>query len=305
MIIYELMEIIEHKKLSIMIEKLGKAKILVEALQFIKKFYGKTVIVKYGGSAMKDPELKKSFVEDIVSMNLVGINVIIVHGGGSIINKMLEKLDIKPKFYKGFRITDKETMDVVEMVLAGKINKSIVNDIQTQGVDAIGVCGKDGNLLEAKKKLIDGKDIGLVGEVTNVNTNFLEGLIKNTIIPVIAPIGNDPLGNTYNINADDVALAISKALNAEKLIYLTDVLGVLRDVNDNTSLITEMKVDEALTYIKEGIITNGMIPKVKSSIEAICSGVKAVHIIDGRIEHSLLLEVFTPHGIGTMFKKSD
>lgn len=299
------MEIIEHKKLSIMIEKLGKAKILVEALQFIKKFYGKTVIVKYGGSAMKDPELKKSFVEDIVSMNLVGINVIIVHGGGSIINKMLEKLDIKPKFYKGFRITDKETMDVVEMVLAGKINKSIVNDIQTQGVDAIGVCGKDGNLLEAKKKLIDGKDIGLVGEVTNVNTNFLEGLIKNTIIPVIAPIGNDPLGNTYNINADDVALAISKALNAEKLIYLTDVLGVLRDVNDNTSLITEMKVDEALTYIKEGIITNGMIPKVKSSIEAICSGVKAVHIIDGRIEHSLLLEVFTPHGIGTMFKKSD
>lgn len=288
-----------------MIEKLGKAKILVEALQFIKKFYGKTVIVKYGGSAMKDPELKKSFVEDIVSMNLVGINVIIVHGGGSIINKMLEKLDIKPKFFKGFRITDKETMDVVEMVLAGKINKSIVNDIQTQGVDAIGVCGKDGNLLEAKKKLIDGKDIGLVGEVTNVNTNFLEGLIKNTIIPVIAPIGNDPLGNTYNINADDVALAISKALNAEKLIYLTDVLGVLRDVNDNTSLITEMKVDEALTYIKEGIITNGMIPKVKSSIEAICSGVKAVHIIDGRIEHSLLLEVFTPHGIGTMFKKSD
>jgi len=299
------MEIIEHKKLSNMVEKLGKARILVEALQFIKKFYGKTVIIKYGGSAMKDLELKKSFVEDIVSMKLVGINVIIVHGGGPIINKMLKKLDIEPKFFNGFRITDKETMDVVEMVLAGKINKNIVNDIQIQGVDAIGVCGKDGNLLEANKKIVDGKDLGFVGEVVNVNIEFLKGIINNSIIPVIAPIGKDTLGNTYNINADDVALAISKALNAEKLIYLTDVLGVLRDVNDNTSLITEMKVDQALTYIKEGIITNGMIPKVKSSIEAIHNGVKAVHIIDGRIEHSLLLEVFTPHGIGTMFKKSD
>lgn len=286
-----------------MIEKVDLAKILVEAFQFIKKFCGKTIIIKYGGSAMKNPKLKKSFVEDIVFMNLVGITIIIVHGGGHAIDEMLKKLNIKPKFFNGFRITDEETMEVVEMVLAGKVNKGIVNDIQTQGVDAIGVCGKDGNLLQAHKKIIDGKDLGFVGEVTSVNINFLEGLIKNNIIPVVAPIGKDSLGTTYNINADDVALAISKALNAEKLIFLTDVSGVLRDVNDNTSLITEMKADQALTYIKEGIITNGMIPKVKSCIEAIHSDVKAVHIIDGRIEHSLLLEVFTPHGIGTMFIK--
>ena len=286
-----------------MIEKVDLAKILVEAFQFIKKFCGKTIIIKYGGSAMKNPKLKKSFVEDIVFMNLVGITIIIVHGGGHAIDEMLKKLNIKPKFFNGFRITDEETMEVVEMVLAGKVNKRIVNDIQTQGVDAIGVCGKDGNLLQAHKKIIDGKDLGFVGEVTSVKINFLEGLIKNTTIPVVAPIGKDSLGTTYNINADDVALAISKALNAEKLIFLTDVSGVLRDVNDNTSLITEMKADQALTYIKEGIITNGMIPKVKSCIEAIHSDVKAVHIIDGRIEHSLLLEVFTPHGIGTMFIK--
>ena len=297
------MEIIDRREQLNMIEKAEQAKILVEALQFIKEFCGKTIIIKYGGSAMKKPELKKSFVEDIVFMNLVGINIVIVHGGGHSINKMLKKLNIEPKFFNGFRITDEETMEVVEMVLTGNVNKEIVNDIQTQGVDAIGLCGKDENLLETEKKIINGKDLGFVGEVTNVNTIFLEGLIKNTIIPVIAPIGKDSLGTTYNINADDVALAISKALNAEKLIYITDVSGVLRNVNDNASLITEMKVDQALTYIEKGVITNGMIPKVKSSIEAINSDVKAVHIIDGRIEHSLLLEVFTPQGIGTMFKK--
>jgi len=297
------MEIIDHKEKINMIERIEQAQILVEALQYIKEFCGKTIIIKYGGSAMKIPELKKSFVEDIVFMNLVGIKIIIVHGGGHSINNMLKKLNIEPKFYNGFRITDEETMEIVEMVLAGKVNKGIVNDIQIQGVDAIGLCGKDGNLLETKKKIIDGKDLGFVGEVINVNTKLLEGLIENTIIPIVAPIGKDSLGTTYNINADDVAFAISKAVNAEKLIFLTDVTGVLRDINDSSSLITEMKVDEALTYIKEGIITNGMIPKVKSSIEAIRSDVKAVHIIDGRIEHSLLLEVFTPHGIGTMFKK--
>jgi acetylglutamate kinase len=297
------MEIIDHKEQIMMIERIEQAQILVEALQYIKEFCGKTIIIKYGGSAMKKPELKKSFVEDIVFMNLVGINIIIVHGGGHSINKMLKKLNIEPKFFNGFRITDEETMEIVEMVLAGKVNKGIVSDIQIQGVDAIGLCGKDGNLLDTKKKIVDGKDLGFVGEVINVNTNFLKGLIESAIIPVVAPIGKDSLGTTYNINADDVAFAISKALNAEKLIFLTDVKGVLRDVNDSSSLITEMKVDEALNYIEEGIITNGMIPKVKSSIEAIRSDVKAVHIIDGRIEHSLLLEVFTPHGIGTMFKK--
>jgi acetylglutamate kinase len=300
---YGLMEIIDHKETFRIMEKIEQAGILIEALQFIKKFYGKTVIIKYGGSAMKNPDLKKSFVEDIAFMNLVGINIIIVHGGGHSINKMLKKLNIEPKFHNGFRITDEETMEIVEMVLAGKVNKNIVNDIQIQGVNALGICGKDGNLLEARKKFVDGKDLGFVGEVINVNTNLLKGMMEKSIIPVIAPIGKDNLGNTYNINADDVASAISKTLYAEKLVFLTDVMGVLSDVNDHTTLISEMNVDQALSHIKEGVITNGMIPKVKCCVEAIQSGVNAVHIINGRIEHSLLLEIFTSHGIGTMFIK--
>ena len=286
-----------------MMEKVNQAKVLVEALQFIKKFYGKTIIIKYGGSAMKNLELKKKFVEDIVFMNLVGMKVIIVHGGGHSINEMLEKLNIEPKFHNGLRITDEETMEVVEMVLAGKVNKGIVSDIQNQGVNAIGVCGKDGNLLEARKKIVDGTDLGFVGEVINVNTNLLKGMMENSLIPVIAPIGKDNLGNTYNINADDVASAISKMLYAEKLVFLTDVMGVLTDINDNSTLISEMNINQALSHIKDGLITNGMIPKVKCCIEAIQSGVNAVHIIDGRVEHSLLLEIFTSHGIGTMFVK--
>ncbi|GAG54261.1 unnamed protein product [marine sediment metagenome] len=300
---YELMEITDHKEVFIIIEKTKQVKILVEALQFIKKFSGKTVIIKYGGSAMKNDELKKTFVEDIAFMNLVGINVIIVHGGGHSINKMLKKLNIEPEFFNGLRVTDEETMEVVEMVLAGNVNKGIVNDIQLQGVDALGLCGKDGNLLEAKKKIVSGKDLGFVGEVINVKISLLKEIIKNSIIPVIAPIGKDNLGNTYNINADDVASAISKAINAEKLVFLTDVSGVLSNMNDHTTLISEMNVDQALSYIEDGIITNGMIPKVKCCVEAIRNGVNTVHIIDGRVEHSLLLEIFTSHGIGTMFVK--
>jgi acetylglutamate kinase len=297
------MEIIDHKEVFIIIEKTEHVKILVEALQFIKKFSGKTVIIKYGGSAMKNAELKKTFVEDIAFMNLVGINVIIVHGGGHSINKMLKKLSIEPEYFNGLRVTDEETMEVVEMVLAGNVNKGIVNDIQLQGVDALGLSGKDGNLLEVKKKILDGKDLGFVGEVINVKISLLNEIVKNSIIPVIAPIGEDNLGNTYNINADDVASAISKALNAEKLVFLTDVSGVLTNMNDHTTLISEMNVDQALSYIEDGIITNGMIPKVKCCVEAIRNGVNTVHIIDGRVEHSLLLEIFTPHGIGTMFIK--
>ncbi len=297
------MEIIDHKEVFIIIEKTEHVKILVEALQFIKKFSGKTVIIKYGGSAMKNAELKKTFVEDIAFMNLVGINVIIVHGGGHSINKMLKKRSIEPEFFNGLRVTDEETMEVVEMVLAGNVNKGIVNDIQLQGVDALGLSGKDGNLLEVKKKILDGKDLGFVGEVINVKISLLNEIVNNSIIPVIAPIGKDNLGNTYNINADDVASAISKALNAEKLVFLTDVSGVLTNMNDHTTLISEMNVDQALSYIEDGIITNGMIPKVKCCVEAIRNGVNTVHIIDGRVEHSLLLEIFTPHGIGTMFIK--
>jgi len=300
---YELMEIIDHKEVFIIMEKTEQVKILVEALQYIKEFSGKTVIIKYGGSAMKNDDLKKTFVEDIAFMKLVGINIIIVHGGGHSINKMLKRLSIEPKFFNGLRITDEETMEVVEMVLAGNVNKGIVNDIQIQGVDALGLCGKDGNLLEAKKKIIDGKDLGFVGEVIKVKTSLLKDILKNSIIPVIAPIAKDNLGNTYNINADDVASAISKSLNAEKLVFLTDVSGVFSNINDSTTLISEMNVDQALSYIDNGIITNGMIPKVKCCVEAIQNGVNSVHIIDGRVEHSLLLEIFTPHGIGTMFIK--
>jgi len=300
---YELMEIIDHKEVFIIMEKTEQVKILVEALQYIKEFSGKTIIIKYGGSAMKNADLKKTFVEDIAFMNLVGINIIIVHGGGHSINKMLKRLSIEPKFFNGLRITDEETMEVVEMVLAGNVNKGIVNDIQIQGVDALGLCGKDGNLLEAKKKIIDGKDLGFVGEVIKVKTSLLKDILKNSIIPVIAPIAKDNLGNTYNINADDVASAISKSLNAEKLIFLTDVSGVFSNINDSTTLISEMNVDQALSYIENGIVTNGMIPKVKCCVEAIQNGVNSVHIIDGRVEHSLLLEIFTPHGIGTMFIK--
>jgi acetylglutamate kinase len=297
---YELMVIIDHKEVFIIIEKTEQVKILVEALQFIKKFSGKTIIIKYGGSAMKNAELKKTFVEDIAFMNLVGINIIVVHGGGHSINKMLKRLSIEPKFFNGLRITDEETMEVVEMVLAGNVNKGIVNDIQIQGVDALGLCGKDGNLLEAKKKIIDGKDLGFVGEVIKVKTSLLKDILKNSIIPVIAPIAKDNLGNTYNINADDVASAISKSLNAEKLIFLTDVSGVFSNINDSTTLISEMNVDQALSYIEDGIITNGMIPKVKCCVEAIQNGVNSVHIIDGRVEHSLLLEIFTPHLKGVL-----
>lgn len=302
---FELMQNIEPKTngCRIMIKNVEKPKILIEALQYIKKFYGKTIIIKYGGSSMKNQTIRETFIEDIVLMKLVGIDPIIVHGGGSAINEILLKLKIKPKFFNGLRITDEETMEIVEMVLAGKINKGIVNDIQSHGIYAIGVCGKDGNLLEVKKKIIDGNDLGFVGEVTKVNAAFLTGIIKNSLIPVVAPIGKDKLGNTYNINADNVAVAITKALNAEKLIFLTDVVGVLRDVNDKDSLIPTMKVDEAESYVKDGMIKDGMIPKVECCIEAIKNGVNAVHIIDGSIEHSLLLELFTPEGIGTMFVK--
>ncbi len=303
MIMSELMVLIEPEKVEKMIENIGKAKILIEAIKYIRAFYRKTFVIKYGGSAMVKPELKKSFIEDLIFLNFVGINVIVVHGGGASINTLLDKLKIESKFFNGLRITDEETMDVVEMVLAGKINKGIVNDIQTQGSNAIGLSGKDSNLLKVKKKMVEGEDLGFVGEVTEVNTQFLKGILKNSLIPVIAPIGSDHIGNTYNINADEVALAISKALNVEKLIYITDVLGVLLDVNDKNSLISELRTEQALSYIREGKITEGMIPKVRSCIEAVNSDVKAVHIIDGRIEHSLLLEILTPQGIGTMFKK--
>lgn len=283
-------------------EYIEKAKILIEALPYIRDFYGKTVVIKYGGSAMIDEKIKRSVMQNIVLMKLVGMNPVIVHGGGKEISTMLNKIGKESKFIKGLRVTDAETMEVVEMVLAGKVNKNIVSHIQSLEINAVGISGKDANTLIATKKYVDGDDVGFVGEIKNVNTSLLDALITNDFIPVIAPIGIDKEGNTYNINADYAAAAIAGALEAEKLVFLTDVEGVLKDVDDKDSLISKVAVSEVDKYIEDGVINGGMIPKIQCCVEGINKGVKSVHILDGRVEHSLLLEIFTKQGVGTMIK---
>lgn len=283
---------------------INKAKILIEALPYIKEFNGKIVVIKYGGSAMSDEMVKESIIEDIVLMKLVGFKVVIVHGGGKDISDMLERVNKVSEFYNGLRITDLETVEVVEMVLAGKVNKAIVQLIQNHDINAVGITGKDGKTLEVKKKEVIGTDIGYVGEVTNVNTKLILSLLENDFVPVIAPIGTDENGVTYNINADYAASAIAGALSAEKLIFLTDVEGVLADIDDKTSLISSISLEEIENYVQKGIISGGMIPKVECCAIGIEHGVKNVHILDGRVEHSLLLEIFTKSGVGTMFGKS-
>jgi len=282
---------------------IDKTKILIEALPYIKSFSGKTVVIKYGGSAMLNDELKKSVIQDIVLMKIVGISVVIVHGGGPEINKMLKQIDKKPEFIDGLRVTDEETMEVVEMVLSGKINKDIVMHLQNHGFNSAGISGKDGNILKAEKKLIDGQDAGFIGEIVEVQTNLIKILIGNDFIPVIAPTAMDGEGNTYNINADYAAAAIAGGLKAEKLVFLTDISGVLKDINDEDSIISSMTATEARQYIQDGTISGGMIPKVDCCIKAVEQGVSNVHILDGRLEHSLLIEVFTDSGIGTMINK--
>jgi len=282
---------------------IDKAKNLIEALPYIKSFSGKTVVVKYGGSAMLNEELKKSVIQDIVLMKLVGICPVIVHGGGPEINKMLKQIDKQSEFINGLRVTDEETMEVVEMVLSGKVNKDIVMNIQNQGFNAAGISGKDGNILKARKKLIDGQDAGFIGEIVGVNPNLIKILIQNDFIPVIAPTSMGEDGNTYNINADYAASAIAGALEAEKLVFLTDIAGVLRNINDSKSIISNMTVCQAKKFIEDGTISGGMIPKVDCCIEGVEKGVKTVHILDGRVEHSLLLEIFTDTGIGTMINR--
>lgn len=277
-----------------------KVKTLIEALPHIKKYSGKTLVIKYGGSAMLNENLKQAVIQDIVLMKLVGVQPIIVHGGGNEISTLLKRLDIKTEFVDGLRVTDEETMEVVEMVLSGKINKNIVTLIEKQGLDAVGISGKDGNLLTARKKLIKGKDAGFIGEIENVDTRLIKTLIQNDFIPVIAPVAKDIHYNSFNINADYAASAIAGALHAEKLVFLTDIPGVLKDINDPDTLISNIKVGEAEQLIREGVISGGMIPKVECCIEGVNAGVKTVHILDGRVEHCLLLEVFTDHGIGTM-----
>ncbi|WP_425278640.1 acetylglutamate kinase [Defluviitalea saccharophila] len=287
-------------KMELYIEK---AKVLVEALPYIKEFYGKTVVIKYGGSAMIDDMIKETVIQDIILMKLVGINPVIVHGGGPDINKALKQMDKQSEFVNGLRVTDRETMEIVEMVLAGKVNKSIVSHIQNQGINAVGISGKDGATLQAEKKLVNGMDVGFVGEVVDVNTKLITTLIEQDFIPVIAPIGIDKEGNSYNINADYAAVAVAGALKAQKLVFLTDVEGVLKDVSDSSSIISRLSIKDVDQYIKNGIISGGMIPKVECCVEGVKKGVKTVHILDGRVEHCLLLEIFTQKGVGTMIEE--
>ncbi len=281
------------------ISAMEKAEILVEALPYIKDFYGKRVVIKYGGAAMTDCELKQKVMQDIVLMKYVGMHPIVVHGGGPEINTMLSRLGIKSEFVNGLRVTDQDTMEVVEMVLGGKVNKEIVAGINASGGRAIGISGKDGNLIEAGPIDADG-EMGFVGEVQRINPQIIETVIENGYIPVIAPIGMGSEQESYNINADLVAAAIAVAMKADKLVLLTDVPGLLMDPKDSSSLISILRISELDDYTERGIIAGGMLPKVKCCEEAVTGGVGRTHIIDGRVPHSILLEIFTDEGIGTM-----
>ena len=283
---------------------LDKAEVLIEALPYIQRFNRKIVVVKYGGSAMLDDELKKNVIKDVVLLKLVGFKPIIVHGGGKEISRWVGKVGMEPKFINGLRVTDKDTMEIAEMVLA-KVNKELVAMVESLGVNAVGISGKDGGLLKCRKKQTEGGDIGFVGEVTKVEPKILEDLLEKDFLPIIFPVGSDDEFATYNINADDAACAIAEAVHAEKLAFLSDIEGVYKDKDDPSSLISELHVDEAQKLIDDGYVGGGMIPKLKNCIDAIEEGVKRVHILDGRIPHSLLLEIFTNKGIGTAILRED
>ncbi|MCK4401890.1 acetylglutamate kinase [bacterium] len=280
-----------------------KAKVLIEALPYIKKFHGKKVVIKYGGSAMEHEEIKKAVMQDIVFMKYVGMNPIIIHGGGNAINEALKKRGKKSQFVDGLRVTDKETIQVVEQVLVGKVNKEIVSLINKSGGKALGINGKSESLITAAK-LKANKDLGFVGQITKIQPGKLDELCSQGIIPVIAPLGLGENGETYNINADTVASEIAAALRAEKLVLLTDVPGILKDKSDAESIMSTLKISEIKVLKKRAIITGGMIPKIHACEKALNAGVKKSHIIDGRILHSLLLEIFTDKGIGTELIKN-
>ena len=278
-------------------EVLQKAEVLIEALPYIQRFNRKIIVVKYGGSAMVDEELKKSVIQDVTLLKLVGFKPIIVHGGGKEISKWVEKSGMEPEFVNGLRKTDAATMEIAEMVL-GRVNKSLVQMVQELGVNAIGISGKDGGLLNVDKKYSDGQDIGFVGEIKDVRPKVLFDLLEKDFLPIVCPIGLDDAFQTYNINADDAACAIARAVNAEKLAFLTDIEGVYKDPEDKSTLISELSVSEAHALIGDGYI-GGVLPKLNNCMEAIENGVSRVHILDGRIPHCLLLEIFTNRGIGT------
>ena len=279
-------------------EVMEKAQVLIEALPYIQRFNRKIIVVKYGGSAMIDEELKKHVIQDVTLLKLVGFKPIIVHGGGKEISRWVEKTGKEAKFVNGLRVTDAETMEIAEMVL-NKVNKGLVSMVEELGVNAVGISGKDGGLLRVEKKYSQGQDIGYVGEITEVNPKILEDLLERDFLPIVCPIGMDANYETYNINADDAACAIAQAVQAEKLAFLTDIEGVYKDPADKSTLISELTVSEAREMIADGIIGGGMLPKLNNCMEAIEKGVSRVHILDGRIAHCLLLEIFTNKGIGT------
>ncbi len=275
-----------------------RAEVLVQALPYIRKYTGKTVVVKYGGNAMVNEQLKQQVMEDIVLLWLIGVRVVLVHGGGPEISEMMEKLGKKPEFVDGLRVTDRETVDIVQMVLAGKVNKTLVKLIGNKGGAAVGISGADGRLVEARMK---DERLGYVGEITGINISPVTDLLEKGYIPVVSTIGCDSDGNTYNINGDTAAARIAGALGAERLIMMTDVAGVLRDRDDVSSLIPEITVGQARSLREEGIISGGMVPKVECCIEALSRGVKKVIIMDGRVPHSILMELLTDEGAGTLF----
>ncbi len=282
-------------------EYLRKAAVLVEALPYIQKFNRKIVVIKYGGSAMVDENLKFNVIKDAVLLKLVGFKPIVVHGGGKDISKWVEKSGNVPQFVKGLRVTDMNTMEIAEMVL-NRVNKSLVQMVESLGVHAAGISGKDGGMLKVTKKMPDGEDIGFVGEIQEVNPKILMDLLEKDFLPIVCPIGFDAEYNTYNINADDAACAIASAVHAEKLAFLTDTEGLYKDFEDKDSLIRQITVADAKALIESGELTGGMLPKLTNCINAIEAGVNNVHILDGRVLHSLLLEIFTHDGVGSVIK---
>ena len=285
------------------IEKyIEKAGILIEALPYISGYHGKIVVIKYGGSAMEDEGSRSSLLNDIVFMKMVGMKPVVVHGGGPEINAALKQANIEPKFKSGLRVTDKRTVEIVEQQLSGKVNKDIVSVFQKHNARAVGISGKDGFIIEAEKKLVNGEDIGYVGDIVKVNTKLIQLLLDSDFIPVISPVGTDKHGNTYNINADYAAVEIAGALKALKLVFLTDIDGIYRDINDKSTFVSEITPHEAQKLINSGVISGGMIPKIECCIKAVNLGVNKVHIVNGNLKHSLLLEIYTKEGIGTEMK---
>ncbi len=281
-----------------------KAEVLIEALPYIQAFNRRIIVVKYGGSAMADPEIQRNVIKDVTLLKLVGFKPIIVHGGGKEISAWLKKTGKESRFVNGLRVTDEDTMEVAEMVL-NKVNKRLVTMVEELGVRAVGISGKDGGLLKVEKKLSDGQDIGYVGQITNVDPKILFDMLEKDFLPIVCPIGMDDNFDTYNINADDAACAVAKAVGAEKLAFLTDIEGLYRDINDKSSFISRIKVSQAMELINNGIIGGGMLPKLGNCVDAVENGVQRVHILDGRLAHCLLLEIFTKEGIGTMIFPDD